>query len=170
MATTSQNNVDRTNRNQTSRQVVVTTDQTINAGDLCYWDSTNYTLKPLSATTQIQNWFFGMALQANAGLIYPGDADQPGILVMVRGTVFVNSTAGETYNHFQAVTIGADAQTVTKAGVTVANTLGWVWIDPPVVGSPRAFLATPVPETVGGAAAARITIQLNPQFVVAAAI
>jgi hypothetical protein len=168
--TTAQNNVDRTNRNQTSRQVVVTTNLTINAGDLCYWDSTNYTLTPLSASSQVQTWFFGMAIQSNAGLIYPGDADQPGVLVLVRGTAFVNSTPGETYSHFQPVTIGVDAQTVTKAGVTVANTLGWVWVDPPAIGSPRASLATPVPETAGGAAGVRIPIQLNPQFVVAAAI
>lgn len=167
--TTAQNNVDRTNRNQTSRRVVVTTNLTVNAGDLVYWDGTNYTITPLTTTGQIANQFFGMALQSNANLVYPGDADQAGVLVLCRGVVLLNSTAGQTYLPFQPVTLGADSQTVSNAGVTTNTTIGWVWTEIPA--TPRSGpVATPVPETQGGATQVRIPIQLNPLHVVAAAL
>lgn len=169
--TTAQNNVDRLDRNQTSRPVVVTSNLTINAGDLCYWDPGNYTLTPVTAASQLTGSnFFGMSTQSNASAIYPGDADQVGVIVICRGVVWVNSTPGQVYEHFQPVTIGVDSQTVTNAGVTANTTVGWVWCDPPAVGSPRGQLATPVPETQGGSVSVRIPIQLNPQHAVAAAI
>lgn len=166
--TTAQNNVDIIHRNYSSRQVVVTTNLIINPGDLVYWDPSNFTLTPLTAISQVSGQFFGLSTQGNASLIYPGDADTPGVMVLVRGVVWMQSTPGETYTPFQAVTVGADSQTVTKAGVTSPNSVGWVWCDTPTV--PRAQSATPVPEMQGGAAQARIPIQLNPQHPVAAAI
>ena len=168
--TTAQNNVNVVDRNYTSRQVVVTTNLTINAGDLVYWDPINFTLTPLTASSQVANQFFGMAVQSNAQLIYPTDPNQVGVLVLVRGVVWMNSTAPQTYGPFTAVTVGADSQTVTNQGVTTANTIGWVWCDTPAVGSPRALQTTPVPEIQGGTTQVRIPIQLNPAHVVAAAI
>lgn len=166
--TTAQNNVDRIDRNYTSRRVVITTNLTVNAGDLVYWDPINYTLTPLTATSQVANQFFGVAMQSNANLIYPNDNDQVGLIVLVRGVVWLNSTAPQTYGPFTSVTVGADSQTVTDQGVTTANTIGWTWSDPP--NTPRASASTPVPEIVGGLTQTRIPIQLNPAHVVAAAI
>lgn len=164
--TTAQNNVDRLNRNYTSRRVVVTTNLTVNAGDLVYWDGTNYTITPVTSTGQVTGNFFGVAVQSNAAQIYPGDPDQAGVEVLCRGVVWLNSTSAQTYLPFQAVTVGADSQTVTNSGTNTGNTIGWVWTDPP--STPRPNQATPVPESIAGGV--RIPIQLNPQHVVAAAI
>jgi hypothetical protein len=87
--------------------------------------------------------------------------------VLAKGCVYLNSTNGETYNHFDAVTIGADSQTVTKSGATSGNRVGFVIIDPPSVA--RALQATPTPETIVGAAGVRMRVQLEPKHPVALA-
>src|SRR5579871_415361 len=92
--TVSQNNEDRRDRNQSAVRLPVTTNLTVNAGDLVYWDGTNYTVTPLTAANQVavggsgnSQGFLGIALQANANLIYPGDADQVGVLPRPRHRV-----------------------------------------------------------------------------------
>src|ERR1700722_10885556 len=103
--TTAQNNVDALDRNQSRVQLPVTTNLTVNNGDLVYWDGTNYTVTPVTATGNLNGSnFLGVALQANANLIYPGDPDQWGVLVLVRGVVWLTTTAGDTYNWFDPVT------------------------------------------------------------------
>lgn len=168
MATTAQNNVDALNRNQSRVRLPVTTNLTVNAGDLVYWDGTNYTVTPLTSAGSVASNYLGIALQSNAGLIYPGDADAVGVLVLVRGHVWMNTTAAETYNPFDDVTVGADSQTIVKSGATSTNRVGVVVIDPPA--TPRPNQATPVPETVTGAAGVRIRVCLEPKHKYAAAV
>lgn len=176
MATTPQNNVDALNRNQTRIQVPVTTNLTVNSGDLVYWDPVNYTATPATkaaVTTSAATPFLGMSLQSNSQLIYPNDADHVGVLVLVRGTVWLNTTAADTYTWFTAVTLGADAQTITSTGVVTTvgstfNTIGYAIPTPAT--SPRPNQATPAPETVTGAAGVRIQVLLAPQHVYAAAV
>lgn len=168
MATTAQNNVNALNRNQSVVQLPVTTNLTVNAGDLVYWDGTNFTVTPLTSNGQVASNFLGIALQSNANLIYPGDADQVGVLVLVRGHVLLNTTAAETYNPFDDVTVGADSQTVVKSGSSSGNRVGFVVIDPPSV--PRPNQATPVPESITGAVGVRIRVCLEPKHKYAVAV
>lgn len=173
--TTSQNNVDRLSRNYTSRPIVVTTDNTVNAGDLVIWDTTATagnavnTARPCTAANLSANAanFLGLAVQANANLIYPGDADQAALEVLVRGVVLLNTTAGDTYFNGTAVTIGADSQTITSTGVS-GKIIGYTLLDPP--STPRAQQATPTPESLAGAAGVRVAVILAPQVAWAAAI
>ena len=166
--TVSQNNEDRRDRNQSAVRLPVTTNLTVNAGDLVYWDGTNYTVTPLTASSQVASNFLGIALQANANLIYPGDANQVGVLVLVRGTVWLSTTAAETYNPFDDVTVGADSQTIVKSGANSGNRVGFVVIDPP--STPRPNQATPVPESVTGAAGVKIRVCLEPKHKYAVAV
>lgn len=176
MATTAQNPVDALNRNQLRVQVPVTTNLTVNEGDFVYWDGTNFTATPATkaaVTTSAATPFLGVALQSNAGIIYPGDADKVGVLVLVRGVVWANTTAADTYGWFTAVTMGADAQTITSTGVvsTVGSTFNTVgYTLPTVATTPRPNQATPAPETLTGAAGVRVQVVLAPQHVAAAAV
>jgi hypothetical protein len=140
--------------------VPVTTDQIINEGDLVFWDGTHFTATPLTLATQVASGgangslgFMGVALGSAPAQIYGGDPAEPSIPVLAKGLRVPQQHRGETYNHFDAVTIGADAQTVTKSGATSANRVGFVIIDPPSVA--RALQATPTPETIVGAAGVR---------------
>jgi len=163
-----QNNVDGLNRNQSRVQLPVTTNLTVNAGDLLYWDGTNFTCTPITAASQVSTTnFLGMALQSNANLIYPGDADQVGVLVLVRGTVWMNTTSGDTYGWFTPVTGTADAQTITSQG-TSNHVVGYTL--PPVATTPRPNQATPAPETIAGGAGVRVQVALAPTNVYAAAV
>lgn len=173
--TTSQNNVDRLSRNYTSRPIVVTTDNTVNAGDLVIWDVTTgggipvNTARPATSSNLSGSAanFLGMAVQANANLIYPGDADQPALEILVRGVVFLNTTNGDTYFNGTPVTIGADSQTITATGGS-SKTIGYTLLDPP--STPRAQAATPTPESLAGGAGIRVAVILTPQVAWAAAI
>lgn len=169
--TVSQNVESRRDRNQTAVQLPVTTNLTVNAGDLVYWDATNYTVTPITGESQLSGSnFLGCALQANDAPIYPNDLDHWGVLVLVRGAIWVNTTSGDTLNWFDSVTIGADSQTVTKSGVTTNNTVGYVLpVDGPL-NSPRPQQATPAPETVSGGSGVRVLVQLAPNHKFAAAV
>ena len=166
--TVSQNNENVRDRNQTVVQLPVTSNLVVNAGDLVYWDATNYTVTPLTSAGSVATNFLGMALQANANLIYPGDADKVGVLVLVRGCIWMGTTAAETYEWFDDVTVGADSQTIVKAGSSSSNRVGFVVLDPPA--TPRPNQATPVPETVTGAAGLKIRVCLEPKHKYAAAV
>lgn len=168
MATTSTNREDARDRNQTRVQLPVTSNLTVNEGDLVYWDGTNYTVTPLTASTQVSGNFLGMALQSNANQIYPGDADQVGVEILARGHVWMETTPAETYLPFDKVTVGATSQTIVKSGATTTNLVGYVVIDPPA--SPRAQQATAVPESITGAAGVRVRIALAPSHPYAAAL
>jgi hypothetical protein len=168
MATTAQNPVSVLETNRMPQSIVVTSNLTINEGDLVYWDSTNFTATALSSNGQVAANFLGVALGSNNPQVYGNDPALVAIPVLVRGCIYVNSTAAETYNHFDDVTVGADAQTVVKSGATSGNRVGFVIIDPPA--APRPFQATPAPETVVGAAGVRLRIQLEPKHKVALAV
>jgi hypothetical protein len=181
MTTTAQNPVDALNRNQSRVQLPVTTNLTVNEGDFVYWDGTNYTVTPITNKSQVTGnpqatgggTFLGVALQSNADLIYPGDSDTVGVLVLVRGVVWANTTAADTYGWFTAVTIGATAQTITSTGVTTTigssfNVIGYTL--PPVATTPRPNQATPAPETLTGAAGVRVQVVLAPTHPYAAAV
>lgn len=166
---TSQNNVDRLDRNQSVKQLPVTTNLAINAGDLVYWDATNSTVTPVTASSQLSGSnFLGMALQANAAQIYPGDPDQIGVLVLCRGVVWMNTTSGDTYGWFTKVTGTADPQTITSQSVTNNNTIGVTL--PPEAIAPRPNQATPVPETLAGGSGIRVQVALIPNHIYAAAV
>jgi hypothetical protein len=165
--TTAQNNVSVEPR-YLPQQLPVTTDVTINQGDLVFWDGTNFTLQPLTANTDVANKFLGMADSSTPALIYGGDPRPRRSRVLGKGCVYVYATNGETYNHFDAVTIGADSQTVTKSGATSGNRVGFVIIDPP---------ASPAPPGDAGAGdrssaptGVRIRIQLEPKHPLAIAL
>ena len=87
---------------------------------------------------------------------------------LVRGTVWLNTTNAETYNPFDDVTVGADSQTIVKAGATSSNRVGFVVIDPP--NTPRPNQATPVPESVTGAAGVKVRVCLEPKHKYAVAV
>jgi hypothetical protein len=168
MPTQAQNPVSVLETNQLPQSVVVTTNLTINEGDLVYWDATNSTLTPLTVNTQVATNFMGVALGSNNPQVYGNDPALAAIPVLVRGCVFMNSTAAETYNLWDDVTVGADSQTIVKSGATTANRVGFVIVDPPAI--PRPLQATPVPETVVGAAGVRVRIQLEPKHKLALAV
>lgn len=177
--TVAQNTVDALNRNQSRVPLPVTTNLTVNEGDLVYWDNVNFTVTPVTAKSQIvtsaapNSIYLGVALQSNQGLIYPGDAAKVGIEVLVRGTVWLNTTTAETYGWFTGVTVGADSQTITTSGAvsTIGSTYNLVGLTiPPVATSPRPNQATPVSETLTGAAGVRVQVLLVPQHPYAAAV
>jgi hypothetical protein len=162
-----------TSRNPSSRAAYpnfplsldVTTDQTINEGDMVWWDSVNGTLKPLTATTAVAvsttGGFCGCALGSNfAGgatgtpPVYPAPAgttleQASGVEVQRGGTVFLFCTAGEFYSNYTAVTVGATAQTISVVGVTSTNRVGWVVVEPPSIAQAAAG-GTPLLETITG--------------------
>ena len=163
-----QNNVDALNRNQSRVQLPVTTNLTVNAGDLLWWDATNFTCTPVTAASQVTTTnFLGIALQSNAAQIYPGDPDQVGVLVLVRGLVWMNTTNGDTYGWFTPVTGTSDAQTITSVGAT-NHVVGYTI--PPVAATPRPSQATPAPETIAGGSGVRVQVALAPSHVYAAAV
>ena len=174
--TTATNPVDALNRNQSRVQLPVTTNLVVNEGDFVYWDSTNLTVTPVTNKSQITGatqTFLGVALQSNAGIIYPGDADKVGVLVLVRGVVWANTTSGDTYAWFTPVTIGVDSQTITSTaanGTTGSsyNIVGYAL--PPVATAPRAQATTPVGETLAGGSGVRVQVQLVPGLPYAAAV
>lgn len=166
--TTAQNPVSVVEPNQYPQWVPVTSDLTINEGDLVYWDGTNFSATPLTANTDVASKFMGVALGSSQSLVYPGDNPYPGVPVLAKATVFLNTTAGETYNPFDDVTVGADSQTITKTGATTGNRVGFVVIDPP--SSARPHQATPVPESVAGGAGVRVRVVLEPKHKVGAAL
>lgn len=178
--TNPQNIVDALNRNQTRVQLPVTTNLTVNAGDLCYWDGVNFTATPVTAKSQIvanpfggTGVFLGTALQSNAALIYPGDADQVGVEILTRGVVWLNTTNGDTYGWFTPVTVGADSQTITSNGAvaTIGSSYNLVGVTlPPVALTPRPNQATPVPETIAGGSGVRVQVALIPTHIYAAAV
>lgn len=178
--TTPTNPVDGLDRNQTRLQIPVTTNLTVNAGDLVYWDSTNYTATPVTNKSQIAGSpfggtgvFLGVALQSNANPIYPGDADKVGVLVLCRGVVWMKTTNAETYGWFTPVTVGADAQTITTSGAvaTIGSTYNLVGFTLPTPAStPRPSQATPAPETVTGGTGVRVRVVVMPTHPYAAAV
>jgi hypothetical protein len=142
------------------RALAVTTDQTINQGDMVWWDSVNFTLKPLTNLNQVAvglgtGGYCGIAAGTNNPGVYPNPPGGipsealPGIEVQMGGAVHINTTVGETYNPFQPVTVGADAQTVSEGAETTADTVGRIIVPPPVTARSGPG-ATPVPETVVG--------------------
>lgn len=166
--TTSQNTVLASPTVYYPRALVVSSDQTINQGDMVRWDSVNYTLKALTDPTQVAyilggNYgFAGIAGgQANPN-VYPAPAagtpseNLPGIVVHRSGSHKVKSTTGEgTYFPFEPVTVGADAQTISRSGVTAANRVGFVIVPPPVSARGAAG-ATPAPETIAAGQAVEL--------------
>lgn len=176
MTTTAQNPVSVIDHDAMPQSVVVTTQFTINEGDLVFWDGSNFSARPVAESTDVpasggthnSKGLLGVALEGNKPEIYGGEEALPQIAVGCRMCIFVNSTSGDTYRHFDFVTIGADAQTVTKVGATEANAVGAVIIDPPALA--RAEQATPVSESVAGGTGVRIRITLLPKHIVAKSI
>src|SRR5579872_1147051 len=96
----------------------VTTDQTINEGDMVWWDSVNGTLKPLTAQTQVAvgagtGGFVGVAAASNNPNIYPNPVGastgydyNARIAVYRLGAVFMKTTPGEFYTIGTPVSVG----------------------------------------------------------------
>lgn len=112
----------------------VNTADVIYPGDMLYWDSGTKTHRPLVDPT-IGNLFSGLALGQ-----YPpaGNLDNAANLAVPSITPTVSAaqhgqftpfaTAGETYDAGDALYIGADSQTVTKAapgGTDAADIIGY---------------------------------------------
>lgn len=156
------------------RALVVSTDQTINQGDLVFWDGVNYTLKPLVDPTDVlwvaggSHGFAGAAQGSNVPNVFPNppagtpSENLPGVVVQRGGSVKLNSTTGEgTYFPFEPVTVGADAQTISRAQQTTANRVGFVIVPPPV-NARSGPGATPAPETA--AAGSPVEVWLETKF------
>jgi hypothetical protein len=175
--TTGQNPSARTFFSLFPHSVDVTTDQTINLGDLVYWDGVNGTLKPLTASTSVAvagtapyytAGFCGVAAGSNDPNIYPAEPSNasseylPGLKVIRAGSVWLYCTAGEFYNNFTPVTVGATAQTVTLVGATAANRVGFVLTPTPTSPSGAAG-GTPTPELLAGTGQ-RVEVWLEAKF------
>jgi hypothetical protein len=98
----------------------------------------------------------GVAVSANKAELYGEEPALSSVGVLSRACIWVNSTVGDIYKPYEYVTVGVDAQTVTKVGATAANAVGVVIVNPPAVA--RAEEATPKPEQIEGGG--RIRIQL----------
>lgn len=163
--------------------VDVTTDQVINEGDMVYWDGVNGTLKPLTSSGSVAlagtapyytAGFCGVALGSNfAGgstgtpPVYPSPggstAEQLSSVEVQRlGSVFLFCTAGEFYQNFTPVTVGATAQTVTLVSASTTNQVGWVLVPAPAVGQGAAG-STPLLETITGTGQL-VEVWLRPTF------
>lgn len=144
------------------KNLPVTTDQSINQGDLVYWDAANGTLKALTSSGNVANKFCGVSNDTTPINIY-GEEKLASLGVTRKGAVSLQTTAGEFYADFQEVTVGADAQTITLVGPTEANRVGFVVTDPPL--NPQgAASGTPVGEKLTGAAGVRARVWLEPKF------
>ncbi len=142
------------------KSLVVSTDQTINQGDMVWWDAVNYTLKILTTAAQVAvgatGGFAGLAAGSNKPAVYPDppagapSENLPGIPVQRGGSAYLTLQSNDVTDFpFQPVTAaGVDAQTITKGGATSSNRVGLAIVPPPVTarGGPG---ATPTPETVG---------------------
>jgi hypothetical protein len=178
----SNSNVDALNRNQIRVQVPVTSNLTVNQGDLVFWDGENFTVTPVTAASQVTTSnattkgsgpFIGVALQSNNAPIEPGDPPQVGIMVLVRGTVWMYQTTGDVYGWFTPVTGTSDPQTITSTGAVATpgasfNQIGLTVPNQAV--SPRALQATPAPERITGVAGQRVQVLIVPQLSFAAAV
>lgn len=160
--------------------VTCTSEFTINEGDLVFWDGVNFTARPciepkdveVGATAHGSKGLIGCAVGANKPEVYGGgetvEPAMTSVPVLCKCVVFLQTTAAQKYKPYEAVTIGADAQTITNVGVTANNRIGFVIVDPPA--SPRPGQATPVPEELEGAAGVRARVLLEPKFAPAAII
>lgn len=173
--TTSQNPISVIDHDQLPQSVPVTTNFSINEGDLVFWDGVNFTARPLieasdvaSGGTHGSKGFMGAAGGANKPEVYGGDEANASIPVYSKAVVFLSTTAAEKYKHFDFVTIGADAQTITKSGANEANSVGVVILDPPA--TPRPEQATPTPEEVEGGAGVRIRVLILAKHVAAKSV
>jgi hypothetical protein len=148
------------------KSLPVTTDQSINQGDMVWWDAVNGTLKALTAANQVAvgatGGFCGIANDTTPINIY-GEERLAALGVTRKGAVSLLTTPGEFYKDFQEVTVGADAQTITLVGVTTANRVGWVVTDPPLTPQGAAG-STPTGEKLTGAAGVRTRVWLEPKF------
>lgn len=157
------------------RAIVVSTDQTINQGDMVWWDAINYTLKPVTNINQVAvsatGGFVGSAAGSNVPGVYPNppagapSENMPGIAVQRGGSAFFNATITDRgYFQFQLLTVGADSQTVTGYNaVTAADAIGYAIVAPPVTARSGPG-ATPTPELD---TSARVQVELRVTYPVA---
>ncbi len=148
------------------KSLPITTDQKINQGDMVWFDKVNGTLKPLTEKEQVAvgatGGFCGIAEGTTPLNIY-GEESLAAMQVCRKGAVALKTTPGEFYEDFQAVTVGADAQTITLVGVTEANRIGFVVTNPPVIAKGAAG-STPVGEKLTGGVGVYARVWLEPKF------
>jgi hypothetical protein len=173
--TTAQNPVSVIDHEYLPQSIVVTSNLSINEGDLVFWDGVNFTATALTKPGQVASGgesnskgLLGVAAGSNQPEVYGGDAALPQIPVLAKATCFFNTTAAEKYNHFDFVTVGADSQTILKSGATEANAVGVIILDPPAEARPSQ--ATPVPEEVEGGTGVRVRVLLIPKHIAAKSI
>lgn len=152
------------------KNLPVTTDQTINQGDMVWWDAVNGTLKPLTKRSQVEfvagtGGFCGISNDTSAINIY-GTENLASLGVTRLGAVALKCTAGEFYKDFQEVTINetgtGDSQTVSLVSVTSSNRVGFVIAEPPVTAL-GAQASTPTAERIVGEGQ-RVMVWLEPKF------
>lgn len=113
----------------------ITTSDTINPGDMLFWDAATKTNRPLTDPTK-GDLFSGVSLgeyppssNLGNGVLVP-DPNVPATFGDEVHKFF--ATAGETLTMGDGVYVGADSQTVVKAapgGTTVADIIGYFWPD-----------------------------------------
>jgi hypothetical protein len=141
------------------RNYPVTTDKVINEGDACYWDATNYSASPCTSSSNVNGVFLGVAETTTPVTLYGEAGTLTSVAVRRTGCYKFATTNGETYYPNDAVTIGADAQTVIKSGAATTNIIGRVRVPEPTPA--RAHQATPTPESVSGAAGVYVEVVLR---------
>lgn len=152
----------------------VTTDQTINEGDMVWFDAVNGTLKPLTSQAAVAvgatGGFAGVAAASNNPNIYPDPVGATKIDYNARipvydgGSVWMKTTPGEFYGPGTPVSVGADAQTITltQAGVAVDSThrVGFTYV--PLPATPQgAASSTPLLETLAGGTNVFVQVRLE---------
>jgi hypothetical protein len=140
----------------------ITTNLSVNQGDLVYWDATNYTVTPLTAASQVAGAFLGVSGDTDPFKVYSETGYVRGVKVLRNGVFSFNTTNGETYNPMTAVTATSDPQTVTTSSASSTNRVGFAVIDPP--STPRASAATPAPEHVTGAAGVYLNVLIESKY------
>jgi hypothetical protein len=112
----------------------ITTTDTVNPGDMLFWDAATKTHRPLVAAAN-GDLFSGVAMgqwpissNIDNGQVTP----DPSVSAALGGLHQFFGTAGETLTMGDPLYLGADSQTVVKAapgGTTVADIVGFFWPD-----------------------------------------
>ena len=125
----------------------------INAGDLVWYDTTAYYLKPADTDAHMA-YLVGVAYDSSFLNLYGTKKYETAITVQSVGIGRFKTTSGDTYHHGDACYLGADAQTIT-------NTVGG---SSHIVG----YISLPGGNTVAGGAGILVEMILAPQYPTAA--
>lgn len=120
----------------------------INGGDMVWFDTSVHYVKSIASDANAQ-YFAGVAEDSSYKNPFGTKKYDPALSVFKEGIFWFKTTASETYYHGTAVSIGADAQTVTTVGGTY-----------PVGSVHNPFSIT----GITGATGVNVMVIINPRF------